>query len=111
MLRYNLNPVIVLINNGSYTIEVQIHDGPYNVLKSWDYVKLVEAMDAGEGAIFAARVKTEEELVAALDTVQNEGAEKLCFIEAVVHKDDCTKELLEWGRLVSVSNSRPPQNW
>ena len=111
MLRYKLNPVIILINNGSYTIEVQIHDGPYNVLKSWDYVKLVESMDADQGNIIATKVTTEEELVAALEVVQGEGAEKLCFIEAVVHKDDCTKELLEWGRLVSKSNSRPPQKW
>ncbi len=27
MLRYGLNPIIFLINNGGYTIEVEIHDG------------------------------------------------------------------------------------
>lgn len=33
MLRYGLSPIIFLINNGGYTIEVEIHDGPYNVIK------------------------------------------------------------------------------
>lgn len=29
------NPLIFLINNGGYTIEVEIHDGPYNVIHTW----------------------------------------------------------------------------
>lgn len=33
MLRYGSNAVIFLINNGAYTIEVEIHDGPYNIIK------------------------------------------------------------------------------
>lgn len=35
MIRYGQNPIIFLINNGGYTIEVEIHDGPYNVIKNW----------------------------------------------------------------------------
>ena len=40
MIRYGLNPIIFLINNGGYTIEVEIHDGPYNPIKNWDYAGL-----------------------------------------------------------------------
>lgn len=36
---------------------------------------------------------------------------RLCFIECVVHKDDCSKELLEWGSRVATANSRPPAPW
>jgi pyruvate decarboxylase len=113
MLRYHLNPIIILINNGSYTIEVQIHDGPYNVLNNWDYVGLVNAMNSSNksgGGLFAVRVATEEELITALRTARESEKKSLCFIEAIVHKDDCSRELLEWGNLVSRSNSRPPQN-
>ena len=126
MIRYHLNPIIILINNGSYTIEVQIHDGPYNVLHNWDYVGLVHALNntkqkkesssggGGNGekeksGVFAVRVETEEELIAALKKTQESEKNALCFIEAVVHKDDCSRDLLEWGSLVSSSNSRPPQ--
>jgi len=120
MLRYHVNPIIILINNGSYTIEVQIHDGPYNVLNNWDYVGLVNAMynkkkgddsngNKSGGGLYAVRVTTEEELLAALRTAQESEKESLCFIEAVVHKDDCSRDLLEFGTLVSRSNSRPPR--
>ena len=27
MMRYSTNPVIILINNGGYAIEVEIHEG------------------------------------------------------------------------------------
>ena len=37
MIRMEVNPIIFLINNGGYTIEVEIHDGPYNNIKNWDY--------------------------------------------------------------------------
>ena len=40
MIRYGLKPIIFLINNGGYTIEVEIHDGPYNPIKNWDYAGL-----------------------------------------------------------------------
>jgi len=33
MIRYGVNPIIFLLNNRGYTIEVQIHDGPYNNIK------------------------------------------------------------------------------
>jgi pyruvate decarboxylase len=56
MMRYKLNPVIFLINNGGYTIEVEIHDGPYNVIKNWDYVKLIEAIDNNGNGAYAVRV-------------------------------------------------------
>ncbi|KAH7851520.1 hypothetical protein Vadar_012894 [Vaccinium darrowii] len=36
--------IIFLIDNGGYTIDVEIHDGPYNVIiKKWNYAGLVDA--------------------------------------------------------------------
>ncbi|KAF8721410.1 hypothetical protein HU200_023123 [Digitaria exilis] len=79
MIRCQQNSIIFLINNGGYTIEVEIHDGPYN-----------------------------EELTAAIKTAVEEKKDSLCFIEVICHKDDTSKELLEWGSRVSAANSRPP---
>nr|GMD40064.1 Thiamine pyrophosphate enzyme, C-terminal TPP-binding [Ipomoea batatas] len=83
MLRCGQRPIIFLINNGGYTIEVEIHDGPYNVF-------------------------CEEELIEAIETATGAKKDCLCFIEVIVHKDDTSKELLEWGSRVSAANSRPP---
>ncbi|XP_077251149.1 pyruvate decarboxylase 1-like [Tasmannia lanceolata] len=108
MLRCEQRTIIFLINNGGYTIEVEIHDGPYNVIKNWNYTGLVDAIHNGEGKCWTTKVRTEDELEAAI--AETTGAKKdcLCFIEVIVHKDDTSKELLEWGSRVSSANSRPP---
>ncbi|KAJ4796053.1 Pyruvate decarboxylase [Rhynchospora pubera] len=108
MLRCAQNSIIFLINNGGYTIEVEIHDGPYNVIKNWNYTGLVEAIHNGQGKCWTAKVKTEEDLKSALDKAINVKKDCLCFIEVILHKDDTSKELLEWGSRVSAANSRPP---
>ena len=56
MIRYGQNPIIFLINNGGYTIEVEIHDGPYNVIKNWNYTGLVDALHNGEGKCWTVKV-------------------------------------------------------
>ncbi|XP_043701258.1 pyruvate decarboxylase 1 isoform X1 [Telopea speciosissima] len=108
MLRCGQRSIIFLINNGGYTIEVEIHDGPYNVIKNWDYTKLVDAIHNGEGKCWTAKVRTEDELTEAIATATGDQKDSLCFIEVFAHKDDTSKELLEWGSRVSAANSRPP---
>ncbi|KAL0307955.1 UNVERIFIED_CONTAM: Pyruvate decarboxylase 2 [Sesamum angustifolium] len=108
MIRCGQHTIIFLINNGGYTIEVEIHDGPYNVIKNWNYTGLVDAIHNGEGKCWTAKVNCEEELIAAIETATGEKQDCLCFIELIVHKDDTSRELLEWGSRVCSANSRPP---
>ena len=56
IIRWKLAPIIFLINNQGYTIEVEIHDGPYNYIHNWDYVALVEAIDNKQGNALCLRV-------------------------------------------------------
>lgn len=56
MIRNEQRSVIFLINNGGYTIEVEIHDGPYNVIKNWNYTGVVEAFNNGDGKLWTAKV-------------------------------------------------------
>ena len=56
MLRCGHKTIIFLINNGGYTIEVEIHDGPYNVIKNWNYTGLVDAIHNGEGKCWTTKV-------------------------------------------------------
>lgn len=57
MIRQGQNNVIFLINNGGYTIEVEIHDGPYNIIKNWNYTAVVEAFANNEGKVWTTKVK------------------------------------------------------
>ncbi|KAJ8647591.1 hypothetical protein MRB53_000614 [Persea americana] len=108
MIRCGQNSIIFLINNGGYTIEVEIHDGPYNVIKNWNYVALVDAIHNGEGKCWTTKVTCEEELKEAIVTATETKKDCLCFIEVIAHKDDTSKELLEWGSRVASANGRPP---
>ncbi|KAJ7946754.1 Pyruvate decarboxylase [Quillaja saponaria] len=110
MLRCGQKSIIFLINNGGYTIEVEIHDGPYNVIKNWNYTGLIDAIHNGEGKCWTAKVHCEEELIEAIEMATGNKKDSLCYIEVIVHKDDTSKELLEWGSRVSAANSRPPNH-
>ncbi|KAK9806019.1 hypothetical protein WJX73_005930 [Symbiochloris irregularis] len=107
LMRWKFAPILFLINNQGYTIEVEIHDGPYNYIKSMDYVALVKAIDNGDGNSLALRVDTEEELEDAIEQAHKH-TDGLVFIECTIHRDDCSRELLEWGSRVSEANMRPP---
>ena len=107
MIRFGLNPIIFLINNGGYTIEVEIHDGPYNTIKNWDYAGLIDVFNAGDGNGIGLRATTQNELDTAIGTaIAHDG---LSLIEVAIGRDDCSKELLEWGRHVAANNGRPPR--
>ena len=107
MIRYGLNPVIFLINNGGYTIEVEIHDGPYNNIKNWKYSELVDVFNAEDGNGISFKAKSEGELQKAIKkSLTHKG---LSLIEVIIDRDDCSKELLEWGSKVAANNSRGPK--
>jgi len=107
MIRYNLNPIIFLINNGGYTIEVEIHDGPYNNIQNWNYADLVNVFNGDSGNGISFKVNTEGELKNAINkSLKHNG---LSLIEVIIDRDDCSKELLEWGTRVASNNSRPPK--
>lgn len=107
MIRYGFKPIIFLMNNAAYNIEVQIHDGPYNVINNWCYEKLLDVYDREHNKSEGFVVETNQELDKAIAAAKK--SDKLCFIEAILDKDDCNKNLLEWGARVAQYNSRPPR--
>jgi pyruvate decarboxylase len=108
MVRHRLPIVLLLINNAGYTIEVEIHDGEYNRIKNWDYAAMVEAFNAGDGCALGIRATTARELREALQraSLNTEGP---TLVECVVHRDDCSRELINWGHFVATANARPPR--
>jgi pyruvate decarboxylase len=106
MIRYGCNPIIFLLNNRGYTIEVEIHDGIYNNIKNWDYKLLIDSFNAGEyNKVKSFLCNTLKELEEAVKFAK-EKLDYLIFIECTLDRDDCSKELLEWGTRVAAANSR-----
>jgi len=101
ILRYNYPGIIFLLNNGAYTIEVMIHDGPYNILQNWNYAALVETFK-GASSVLTFAVRTERELVSALKKAH--AFQGLTFVEVILDRTDCNKALLGWGTAVADYN-------
>jgi len=107
MIRFGMNNVVFLVNNYGYTIEMEIHDGPYNNIQSWNYCGMVEALNNGQHSIYTKRVETEGDLIEAI-RIAGTRPDTFCFIECITARDDCSKELLEWGARVASANGRAP---
>lgn len=111
MIRYQVNPIIFLINNYGYTIEEEIHKGPYNQIKNWDYAGLIDVFNANErsatsyGKGVGIRVSTNLELDGAIRQAL-EYKQGPTLIEVQVDPSDCNIELTNWGKAVSAFNSR-----
>ncbi|MEM8678905.1 MAG: thiamine pyrophosphate-binding protein [Planctomycetota bacterium] len=107
MIRYGARPIVFLINNGGYTIETEIHDGPYNTINNWDYARLVDVFNGDKGKGWGCSAATEGELDAAIaQALDHDG---LSLIEVHIDRDDCSRNLLEWGGHVAKNNGRPPR--
>jgi TPP-dependent 2-oxoacid decarboxylase len=105
MIRYDVRPIIFLINNGGYTIEVEIHDGPYNTINNWNYAGLMEVFNAADGKGRGWQAATNEELDQAIAEARDHDGPAL--IEVAIDRDDCSKTLLTWGAHVAKNNGRP----
>ncbi len=104
MIRYGLRPLIFLINNGGYTIEVEIHDGPYNTIKNWDYAGLMAVFNASDGNGRGWKAETNGQLAQAMaEAWEHDGP---ALIEVAIDRDDCSKTLLTWGGHVAKNNGR-----
>jgi TPP-dependent 2-oxoacid decarboxylase len=104
MIRHGATPIIFLFNNRGYTIEVEIHDGPYNNIKNWDYAGLMDVFNAGDGNGLGLRATTAGELAEAISKATAHRGPVL--IECALDRDDCSAELLEWGSRVASANGR-----
>jgi pyruvate decarboxylase/indolepyruvate decarboxylase len=93
LLRYDLKPIIFLINNDGYTIERDIHGEkmPYNDIQRWNYHKLPEVFGNNS---WSAKVGTEAELETALQKAEQD-RDSLAFIEVVMDKMDNPENLLK----------------
>lgn len=106
MIRQKLPIIIFLVNNHGYTIEVEIHDGPYNNIKNWDYAGLIKVFNAEDGAGQGLLATTAGELAQAIE-IALENRDGPTLIECVIDRDDATADLISWGRAVAVANARP----
>jgi indolepyruvate decarboxylase len=76
IVRYGLNPIVVVLNNAGYGTERHMHDGPFNDVLPWRYHRLPELLGAGR----AFEVVTEADLVEALAAAR-EHTDSYCLLD------------------------------
>lgn len=99
--------ISTMVRYRGYTIEAEIHDGPYNRIKNWDYAGLMDVFNAGKGKGLGLRAATVGELDQVMErALAHDGP---CLIEVAIDPHDCSKELREWGSRIAVANGRTPR--
>jgi indolepyruvate decarboxylase len=93
IVRCGLNPIVFVLNNGGYTTERFINEGPYNDIRDWAYHRWPEIVGAGWGC----EVRTEGELEHALTHARTNTA-SFSIINLHLAKMDCSAALLRLGR-------------
>ena len=86
MCRYGVKPIVIVINNGGYSIERYLSEKPearFNDIMQMDYAKFARSF---KGDIWATKVETADDFDKALRVTQI--MDKLCYIESIVDKSD-----------------------
>ncbi|MDH2428985.1 thiamine pyrophosphate-binding protein [Sphaerisporangium sp. TRM90804] len=107
IIRHGREMLILLVNNRGYVVESEIHDGPYNYIKNWDYAGLVAAWNAEDGHGLGLVAATAGELASAVERARGHRGGPV-LVECRIEHDDCSRQLLEWGSKVAEANARPP---
>jgi len=104
--RHGLTPIIILVNNGGYTVERVIHGAraSYNDIGAWNWAALPAALGVRNGLILGAH--SARELDDAL-TQAGRASDRLVFIEAFTDMDDAPELLAKIAAGVRTRNGIP----
>ncbi|HEY9886080.1 MAG TPA: thiamine pyrophosphate-dependent enzyme, partial [Vampirovibrionales bacterium] len=106
--RLNLNPVVILLNNGSYAtlenVELDSIPGSYAIGK-YDYYKMAEIF----GGI-GLKCETTNAFELALKDIEGKYKDKMVIIQVDLEPDDCTEVLSSFGERMGKSNKDASQN-
>ena len=105
MAREGIAPVIVVVNNGGYTVERAIHgpDAYYNDIVSWRWTDLPRALGVPDALTYIVRTCGE------LDRALADAAahrDRMILVEAVLRPDDVPPLLAHLAQAAAAANSR-----
>jgi indolepyruvate decarboxylase len=86
--RYQLSPIVIILNNSGYGTERPMLDGRFNDVKSWEYSCIPDILKAGRGF----DIKTEDQLEEALQ-LSRQYTEDICILDVQIDSDDKSQAL------------------
>ncbi|MFV1976623.1 MAG: alpha-keto acid decarboxylase family protein [Candidatus Scalindua sp.] len=81
--RYQLSPIIIVLNNGGYGTERPMLDGRFNDVRSWKYSCIPDILKTGRGF----DIKTEDQLEEALQ-LSRKYTKDICILDVQIDSDD-----------------------
>lgn len=81
IIRFALNPIIIILNNKGYGTERPMLDGPFNDILPWNYYRIPEIIGHGKGFV----IETEDQLEESLSAAERIYSKDLCVLD--VHLD------------------------
>ncbi|KAJ7601083.1 pyruvate decarboxylase THI3 [Mycena floridula] len=107
MIRWDLKPIIFLLNNSGYTIERYLHgkERKYNDISNWKWTSLLTVFGDADGTKSKSyTVNNKTELSALLDDATFASAQKIQLVEVMMDKFDAPRALQEQAALSGKSN-------
>ena len=86
--RYQLSPIIIVLNNSGYGTERPMLDGRFNDVKSWEYSCIPDILKTGRGF----NIKTEDNLEEALQ-LSGQYTEDICILDVHIDSGDKSQAL------------------
>jgi TPP-dependent 2-oxoacid decarboxylase len=90
IVRFNLNPIIIVLNNKGYRTERPMLDGPFNDILPWNYSQIPDIM-GGHGKGFV--IETEDQLEESLSAVEKFYSQELCVLDVHLEIHDGSQAL------------------
>ena len=81
--RYNLSPIVIILNNSGYGTERPMLDGCFNDVKTWEYSCIPDILKTGRGF----KIKTEDNLEEALQ-LSRQYTKEICILDVQIDSDD-----------------------
>jgi TPP-dependent 2-oxoacid decarboxylase len=100
--RFDLNPIIIVLNNHGYGTERLLIDGSFNDILSWDYSLIPNIIDKGRGFI----IETEDQLADALNSADEIFFQELCILDVRLSIDDISYALQRLTNILSKKISK-----
>lgn len=100
--RFNLNSIIIVLNNNGYETERLLIDGSFNDILPWNYSLIPNILGKGRGFI----IETEGQLDDALNSIEEVFSQELCILDVRLGRDDISNAL---QRLTNILSKKIPK--
>lgn len=106
LIKHDLHPIMLVIDNNGYTVERLIHGmkKAYNDVAKLDYTLMPQAFGAKQDQFMTFDVSTESELVDALDKAQST-EDKFILIQVHMDQEDAPSSLTKMGEMIQNKNN------